>query len=323
MVRRPSLRLATLAVVAACSLLVAMLANMPRPSASGTGSAPDRASQGGGAPVGQSPFHPVVLTQENKPKPQVLTHPTQLALHGAHSKVFNVKSLKSDVVKLERPENDTPGLHDPAAPVGDDFDAVANNGTGSDPETSVSGVSGQPANSQAESAPAPSPSTSFDGLDFASWGAGHPPDPNGDVGPAYYIQTINTSIGIYDKSNGNRVAAFTFNALMSQGNFGNLCDTNNFGDPVVLYDTYEDRWFLTDFAFKLDGSGNVNPQTVFQCFAVSKTGDPVAGGWNFYSIQDPGGLGDYPKFGVLSDGIYMSANMFGYAAGSSFFGFHV
>ena len=149
--------------------------------------------------------------------------------------------------------------------------------------------------------------------------AGH----NGDVGPTYYIQTINTSIGIYDKSNGNRVAAFTFNAFMSQGHFGNLCDTDNFGDPVVLYDSFEDRWIITDFAFKLDGSGNVNPQHVFQCFAVSKTGDPVNGGWNFYSIETPGGLGDYPKFGVWPDGIYMSANMFGYAAGASFIGYHV
>ena len=30
--------------------------------------------------------------------------------------------------------------------------------------------------------------TTFLGLDFASWGAGRPPDTVGDVGPAYYIQ---------------------------------------------------------------------------------------------------------------------------------------
>ena len=56
----------------------------------------------------------------------------------------------------------------------------------------------------------------------------------------------------------------------------------------------------------------VNPPGAFQCFAVSKTGDPVTGGWNFYSIEIAGGLDDYPKFGVWPDGIYMSANMFGY-----------
>ena len=173
-------------------------------------------------------------------------------------------------------------------------------------------------------APAPAPNITFDGLDFATWGAGHPPDPNGDVGPTYYIQTINGSIGIFAKSAGNLVAAFTFNTFMSQGAFGNLCDTNNFGDPVVLYDTFEDRWIITDFAFQLDGSGNVvNPPGDIQCFAVSQSGDPVSGGWNFYSLAVAGGLGDYPKFGVWPDGLYMSANMFGYASGAPFQGVRV
>jgi Ca2+-binding RTX toxin-like protein len=169
------------------------------------------------------------------------------------------------------------------------------------------------------SVPVPPPIANFDGLDFATWGDGHPPDTNGDAGPTYYIQTINTSIGIFDKNTGNRVAAFTFNNFMSQGNFGNLCDTDNFGDPVVLYDTFEDRWIVTDFAFQLDGQGNViNPPGAFQCFAASKTGDPVAGGWNFYSINTAGGLGDYPKFGIWPNGLYMSTNMFDYAAAGSF-----
>ena len=165
-------------------------------------------------------------------------------------------------------------------------------------------------------APAPTPSSSFEGLDFANWGGGHPPDTNGDVGPQHYIQTINFSVGIYGK-NGVRLAAFTFNSLMSQGNFGNLCDTNNFGDPVVLYDTFEDRWILTDFAFKFDGSGNIIAPA-YQCFAVSKSGDPVAGGWNFYSISSTSGFGDYPKFGLWPDGLYMSANLFGFGAGGSY-----
>jgi hypothetical protein len=162
-------------------------------------------------------------------------------------------------------------------------------------------------------AAAPAPSITFDGLDNANWGAGHPPDTNGDVGPTYYIQTINSSIGIFNKTTGVRVAAFTFDTFMSQGNFGNLCDTENFGDPVVLYDTFEDRWVLTDFAFTLSGGSVVNPPGSFQCFAVSKTGDPVSGGWNFYSINTAGGLGDYPKFGIWPDGIYMSTNMFTYS----------
>ena len=177
-------------------------------------------------------------------------------------------------------------------------------------------------------APAPSTSASFEGLHLtgncggsSNCGAGHPPDTNGDVGPTYYIQTINTAIGIYDKATGDEVAAVTFDQFMSQGSFGNLCDTNNYGDPVVLYDSFDDRWFISDFAFEVDGSGNVvNPPGAFECMAVSKTGDPVSGGWNFYSINTAGGLGDYPKLGVWPDGIYMSVNMFQYAAGGSYIG---
>jgi hypothetical protein len=66
---------------------------------------------------------------------------------------------------------------------------------------------------QGLTASAPLPTTNFDGLDFNNWGNGHPPDTNGDVGPNYYIQTINTSIGIFDKVTGTRVAAFTFNTF--------------------------------------------------------------------------------------------------------------
>jgi hypothetical protein len=174
------------------------------------------------------------------------------------------------------------------------------------------------------SAPAPGPLSSFDGLHFTEsctggqCGAGHPPDTNGDVGPTYYIQAINVGIGIYNKSNGQRVAGLTFDNFMSQGSFGNLCDTDNFGDPVVIYDTFADRWIITDFAFQLDMQGNINPQVVYQCFAVSRSGDPVAGGWNFYSMLINGGIDDYPKFGIWPDGFYMTANMFDYSATGGF-----
>jgi hypothetical protein len=165
---------------------------------------------------------------------------------------------------------------------------------------------------------APAPLIVFEGLDRFNWGSGSPPDTQGDAGPTYYIQAVNSSVGIYRKSDGFREAAFTFDTLMSQGAFGNQCDTENFGDPVVLYDTFEDRWVLTDFAFTLDGGGNVNPPIAFQCFAVSQTGNPLTGGWNFYSITISDALNDYPKFGIWPDGLYMTSNLFGYPAGATF-----
>ena len=46
----------------------------------------------------------------------------------------------------------------------------------------------------------PGPIQNFDGLDAATWGAGVPPDPVGDVGPNHYIQAVNIAIGIYNKT---------------------------------------------------------------------------------------------------------------------------
>jgi uncharacterized repeat protein (TIGR01451 family) len=226
--------------------------------------------------------------------------PSELHLQRSKSSDIDLRRLPQvPVRKFERPEYEEPEPHPVELPGG--------------PVLSTPAAAARP------TTPAGAPNITFAGLDSATWGQGIPPDTNGDVGPTYFIQSINSSVGIYNKATGAQVTAFTFNALMAQGAFGNLCDTNNFGDPVVLYDTFEDRWVLTDFAFQLDGSNNViNPPGAFQCFAVSKTGDPVTGGWNFYSINIAGGLGDYPKLGVWTDGIYMSANMFGYPAGAAF-----
>jgi hypothetical protein len=239
----------------------------------------------------------------SQPGPASFGKPIEIVISRAASTAIDLRSLpQTPPEKRERPEREEPDIER----------TEIQKGVNSPPEVVIPSV-------PAQNAPAPPTIMNFDGLDFANWGAGHPPDTNGDVGPTYYIQTINTSIGIFRKSDGVRVAAFTFNTFMSQGNFGDVRDTGNFGDPVVLYDTFEDRWVITDFAFSLDGGGNVvNPPGSFQVIAVSKTGDPVSGGWNFYSINTIGGLGDYPKLGIWPDGLYMSVNMFGYPAGGAY-----
>jgi hypothetical protein len=149
----------------------------------------------------------------------------------------------------------------------------------------------------------PAPVANFKGLDLQNWGAGWPPDTHGDVGPNHYIQVVNTSIGIFDKATGTPQAAFTFNNFFVYAN--TPCDASNDGDPIALYDYISGRWILTDFAW----SSTSGP--FYECIAVSKTADPVNGGWWFYALQAAASdLHDYPKLGVWSDGIYMSANMF-------------
>jgi hypothetical protein len=175
-------------------------------------------------------------------------------------------------------------------------------------------------------APMPNPIFNFAGLSRTDLcppvtggqcGAGTPPDINGDVGPNHYIEAVNDAYAIYNKV-GTLLSSFTENALFSAGPTGTLCDTNSFGDPVVVYDQFADRWILTHFAFVLVGNNQVPP--TFQCFAVSKTSNPVSGGWWLYAVQidtnavgqpPTGTLGDYPKFGNWNDGcLYMGANGF-------------
>jgi hypothetical protein len=165
---------------------------------------------------------------------------------------------------------------------------------------------------------APAPLTSFKGLDLTNWGGGWPPDTHGDVGPTHYIQAVNTSIGIFNKSTGARLAAFTFNNFFIAAGGSGVCTTLNYGDPIVMYDQVSGRWIITDFAFS--GSGTTPPY--YECIAVSKTADPVSGGWWLYTVTaSTTALNDYPKFGIWSDGIYMSANMF--TGGASYGGVKV
>ena len=176
-------------------------------------------------------------------------------------------------------------------------------------------------------APAPSPSVNVPGLSFNSVvtggtaGSGYPPDTNGDVGRNHYIQAVNSAYGIYSKS-GALLASFTENALFA--GTGNICESDSFGDPVALYDTLRDRWILTHFAFRTDSGGNpIAP--FFQCFAASKTNNPVTGGWWLYAVRmdsgvggqpAPGNLNDYGKFGIWTDCLYMSANEFQFPGGT-------
>jgi hypothetical protein len=153
---------------------------------------------------------------------------------------------------------------------------------------------------------APAPLSSFKGLDLQNWGAGWPPDTHGDVGPNHFIQVVNTSVGVFDKATGNRLAAFTFNNFFKASGGSGICASYNQGDPIALYDQVSGRWIITDFAFT-----SVRKGPFYQCIAVSKTSDPVSGGWWLFTFQaDSANLNDYPKLGIWSDGIYMSANMF-------------
>jgi hypothetical protein len=147
----------------------------------------------------------------------------------------------------------------------------------------------------------PSPIVSFPGAqntDNAS--LVFPPDTNGDVGPSNYVQTVNLTFTIFDKTGNRLLGPSPLNTIWS--GFGGLCQTHNDGDPEVVYDELADRWLISQFAF--------TSTTSHQCIAVSQTGDPT-GAWFRYDFPYSNTvLNDYPKIGVWPDAYYLSANQF-------------
>ena len=139
------------------------------------------------------------------------------------------------------------------------------------------------------------PTLVFEGLDEnESVGV---PDVNGDVSNDHYIQTVNAQGGthfkIWDKE-GNVVQE----ATLAQ-TFWGAFNVQGFGDPVVLWDKFSERWFITEFG---DFQSNV------MLVAVSETSDPL-GAWYAYELPAPS-FPDYPKFAITNDALVITTNEF-------------
>jgi len=166
----------------------------------------------------------------------------------------------------------------------------------------------------------PAPLLTFDGMNSSQSGCFClPPDTDGDVGPNHYVQSVNSSIKIFDKSGNplNGPNGTTYNSFFLTL-VGTPCSGFNNGDGFVFYDHQANRWVVSDFAFPgtLPGSG-----PFYQCIGVSQTGDPVSGGWFLYAIQhdpaNPTWIGDYPKLAMWNSGgspaqnaYYLTVNLF-------------
>lgn len=121
-------------------------------------------------------------------------------------------------------------------------------------------------------------------------GGMYPYDPSGAAGPNHYVQAVNaTTYKIYNKTTG---------ASMGTGQIGSLWSpaTANDGDPIIMYDRFADRWFVSQFGT----SGN----KIY--IAISVTGDPT-GSYYTYTFTSPQ-FPDYLKFSIWHDGYYMTSN---------------
>ena len=137
----------------------------------------------------------------------------------------------------------------------------------------------------------PIPSQSFN----IGTGTANPPDPVGDVGPNHYLRMANASFQIFSKTGASLFGPAAINTLW-QG-FGGACETENAGDPIVLYDQLADRWLVTQFS---DSAG----PGFFNCVALSTTSDPT-GSYFRYAFA-AATFPDYPKYGIWPNAYLIS-----------------
>jgi hypothetical protein len=169
---------------------------------------------------------------------------------------------------------------------------------------------------QAPTAPLFTTTLPFQGQEFTG---AIPPDTNLSVGvntepgagdQTQIVQLVNTSYAIYDSTGGTIAAGgdlggTLFAPLPSSANCSpdNPTSTTDGGDPVVLFDTLDHRWIISQLAYNSNFTQNDF------CLAISDTSD-AAGTYEVFDIPMGSALPDYPKLAVWGDGIYFSANMF-------------
>src|SRR5206468_3416067 len=121
-----------------------------------------------------------------------------------------------------------------------------------------------------------------------------PPDPNGSVGDTQYVQWVNTSFAVFDKSTGNPIYGPAAGNTLWGEDFP--CGWTNDGDPTVVFDKAAHRWVFSQLSYSLG--------SYFSCIAISKTYD-ATGVFDRYVWQFSN-LNDYPKLAVWPDGYYMT-----------------
>ncbi|HEV2238315.1 MAG TPA: hypothetical protein VGR57_16755 [Ktedonobacterales bacterium] len=148
----------------------------------------------------------------------------------------------------------------------------------------------------------PAPSSSFDGIGATG---SIPPDPNGAVGPRDYVEMVNESFAVFNKDpSRGAVGAIRYGPVANNtlwSGVGGPCQTNNDGDPIVVYDSIADRWVITQFAIN-------NTTTYDECVAVSTGGDPTGSYYRY--VFGYAHFIDYPKIGLWPDAYYVTYNLY-------------
>src|SRR3989475_186936 len=125
-----------------------------------------------------------------------------------------------------------------------------------------------------------------------------PPDTTGAIGPSNYVEIINTTVAVYDRSL-NQVGSLDLASFSGAG-------TLNVSDPNIQWDPRSGRWIYSLISFTSNFSSS------YVLFGWSKTADPtnLTSGWCQFGIGSGSMLPDYPKLGHDDNFIVIGANVY-------------
>jgi hypothetical protein len=151
------------------------------------------------------------------------------------------------------------------------------------------------------------------GLNILGLGTGFPgystqavvPDTNGAVGATQFVQFVNESFAVFNKSTGAlQYGPANGNTLWQS--LGGPCAASPQLDEVVQYDQLANRWVMLMPVFTAPS---------YLCVAVSMTSSATSGGWNLYAFETiPNKIcgcrmqPDYPKLSLWPDAYYVTYN---------------
>lgn len=136
-----------------------------------------------------------------------------------------------------------------------------------------------------------------------------PPDPNGVIGPGRFMEFVNGTVAVYNRTNGASVQRKS--DLKFWADAGLNVSAIAISDPRVIYDPATQRWFATQVDFD---PGASDPTTEANDFllAVSTTSSPT-GPWKGFMFQadpDNGDFADFPTLGLDSNAVYISGDFY-------------
>jgi hypothetical protein len=135
-----------------------------------------------------------------------------------------------------------------------------------------------------------------------------PADANGAIGPHHFMEFINGTVGVYNRTNGALVhksdLKFWSDAKVI------LSQDAALSDPRVIYDAASQRWFASQVDLNASATDPTLQQNDF-LIAVSATDNPNGKWQGFIFPADPdGNFADFPTLGVDADAVYIAGDFF-------------